>query len=319
MKKIIVTVGPAFFAHVENMDMNCNNHIYRINGAHGEISDIENNIDRIRSYAPHADILIDLPGNKVRTGKTGFPIQLEVDRCFTLLNGQYNYADFYRHVKPGDEVWANDSEFRFIIEEVNEKEIRFLSKSAGILKENKGLHVRGIHQDIPFLFAKDKDLIQVANKKQVAFIGLSFVRNVDDIRIAKSLVHDDVKIISKIETRAAVTNLNTILQETKYILIDRGDLSTEIGLEKIPACQKFIIDKALFHNAHVFLATQFLKNMEEKPLPTMPEVIDLYNSLTTGIYGIQLSEETAVGKYPDRCVSFIKKMMAEILNEKIVD
>ena len=40
------------------------------------------------------------------------------------------------------------------------------------------MHVRGVHKDIPFLFDKDKLLIELANKYALDFIGLSFVENV---------------------------------------------------------------------------------------------------------------------------------------------
>ena len=72
--------------------------------------------------------------------------------------------------------------------------------------------------------------------------------------------------ISKVETKAAVDNLESILMEVDHILIDRGDLSTEIGLNKVPIYQKHIIDKSLFHDKKVFLATQFLKSMEFNPV-----------------------------------------------------
>jgi len=76
-----------------------------------------------------------------------------------------------------------------------------------------------------------------------------------------------------------------------------------------------IIQMALFYNKKVFLATQFLKTMEEKPIPTFPEIIDLYNTLKLGIYGIQLSEETAVGKYPKECVGVVKDLIKKIEKE----
>lgn len=103
-----------------------------------------------------------------------------------------------------------------------------------------------------------------------------------------------------------------ILNEVKFILIDRGDLSTEIGIEKIPAYQSYILNKANFYNKKVFLATQFLKNMEVNPIPSIPEVIDMYNTLRSGVYGLQMSEETAIGKYPKECLDVISKVMVEI-------
>ena len=102
------------------------------------------------------------------------------------------------------------------------------------------------------------------------------------------------------------------MEEIEFILIDRGDLSTEIGIEKIPAYQRFIVNKALFCNKKVFLATQFLKSMELNPIPTIPEVIDLYNTLSSGIYGVQMSEETAIGQHPKECLDIIIKLMDEI-------
>ena len=57
------------------------------------------------------------------------------------------------------------------------------------------MHVRGIHQDIPFLFNKDKALIDLANKHQLSFIGLSFVRHGTDIREAKALIDKNIQII----------------------------------------------------------------------------------------------------------------------------
>ena len=55
------------------------------------------------------------------------------------------------------------------------------------------------------------------------FIGLSFVRNLNDIKAAKELVNQNTKIITKVETKAAVQNLKEILNNTDFILIDRGD------------------------------------------------------------------------------------------------
>lgn len=117
------------------------------------------------------------------------------------------------------------------------------------------------------------------------------------------------------ETKAAVDNLDQILQSVDHILVDRGDLSTEIGLEKVPSYQRFIVKKTLFYNKRVFLVTQFLKNMEDKPVPTIAEIVDMYNSLKMGIYGIQLSEETAIGKYPKECLKIIERMIQEVGSE----
>jgi pyruvate kinase len=321
MKKIIATVGPSLLHTTPLSEVHNEQNIYRINGAHGTIQDIEEYILEIRKQCITAEILMDLPGNKVRTAgfENGY-INIEENKEFSLSFNQMNYKEFYKHIKVGDIVWANDSIFEFVVNniDVESEIITFLSKSTGKLQNNKGMHVRGIHKDIPFLFEKDKLLIELANKHNLEYVGLSFVRTKEDILEAKELITSNSKIISKVETVAAVENLVDILEIVEFILVDRGDLSTEIGLSKVPSYQKYIIDKALFYGKKVFLATQFLKSMEQNPIPTIPEVIDMFNTLKSGIYGIQMSEETAVGKYPKNCLDTIRGIMNEIDNERLV-
>lgn len=133
---------------------------------------------------------------------------------------------------------------------------------------------------------------------------------------AKGLLSKRTDVITKIETLDAVENINDILPLTNYILVDRGDLSTDIGVEKIPRYQKFIIDKALFFDVKVFLATQVLKSMETKPIPTIGEVEALYEIYKSGVYGVQMSEETAVGQFVKNCVKTLLDM-EEVKSESL--
>lgn len=318
MKRFILTTGPALLHEVKLNEVHNDRNIYRINGAHGSIDSIEGYIQEIRRQIPDAEILIDLPGNKVRTRnlpKGGIKVEKGVE--FSIPTNCFNYLDFYKFLKPGMIAWANDSIFEFEVIKSDEKNICFLSKSDGVLIDNKGVHVRGIHDNIPFLFEKDKQLIDLANKWAVEFVGLSFVRTPDNVREAKSLLSKRSDIITKIETLDAVDNINDILPLTNYILVDRGDLSTDIGVEKIPRYQKYIIDKALLFDVRVFLATQVLKNMETKPIPTIGEIEALYDIFKSGVYGVQMSEETAVGKYVKNCVDTLISMEKEVISERI--
>lgn len=319
MKRFILTVGPALLHEVDLSDIHEERNIYRINGAHGNLSDIENYIQKIRSQVKEADILMDLPGNKVRTkGLSGGGIKLEKDKEFEIPSECFNYPDFYTHLKPGMTAWANDSIFEFEVISSDKERIVFLSKSEGVLINNKGVHVRGIHDEIPFLFEKDRELIGMANQYALPFVGLSFVRQPEDVKVARSLIGARTDLITKIETLDAVNHINQILPLTNYILVDRGDLSTDVGLDKIPRFQKYIIDKALFFDVKVFLATQILKNMETKPIPTIGEIEALYEIYKSGVYGVQMSEETAVGKYVQNCVKVLRDMEEEVRSETIL-
>lgn len=292
--------------------------IYRINGAHGGIEDVEKYILKIREQVPDADILMDLPGNKVRTKDLpNGGIEVESGKTFEMSSQWFNYTEFYKHLKPGMTAWANDSIFEFEVVSADSEKIVFLSKSDGVLINNKGVHVRGIHDDIPFLFEKDRQLIELANKWALSFVGLSFVRKPENVKEVRSLVGGKTDLITKIETLDAVNRINDILPLTNYILVDRGDLSTDVGVERIPRFQKYIIDKALFFDVKIFLATQVLKSMETKPIPTIGEIEALYDIYKSGVYGVQMSEETAVGRYVANCVKVLREMEVEVKGEGI--
>lgn len=318
MKRFILTVDPALLDEVSLTEIHDARNIYRINGAHGNIEEVENKIIKIREQIPDADILMDLPGNKVRT--ENLPdggVMIETGKVFEISSKCFNYKDFYKHLKPGMIAWANDSVFEFEVVSSDADRIEFLSKSDGVLINNKGIHVRGIHDYIPFLFEKDLQLIQLANKWALSFVGLSFVRKPDNINEVRTLLRGKTELITKIETLDAVNHINDILPLTNYILIDRGDLSTDIGVERIPRFQKYIIDKALYFDVKIFLATQILKSMETKPIPTIGEIEALYDIYKSGVYGVQMSEETAVGKFVKKCIETLINMEQEVRSETI--
>jgi len=312
MFTVIVTIGPSLLDQTKLNTINeLGNCIFRINGAHADRLMAKNIITKVRLFLPHAKIMIDLPGNKVRTANLSEAIRLKKGECFSLDQANINFPDFYKYVKKGDHIYANDSIFHFVVEEVEGTSIIFNSHSDGLLLTNKGLHLQGVNQNFPFLFQRDQDLIQLAIEENIDYLSLSFVRSVKDVLEAKDILeqHPHVgkkpKIVTKVETMSAVENLDEILKVTEMINVDRGDLSTDVGMMQLSKFQSLIVSKGLAAGKKVFLATQFLKSMEENPLPFIAELMDLHNTIKSGVTGIQLSEETAVGKYPYECVKLI--------------
>ena len=152
-------------------------------------------------------------------------------------------------------------------------------------------------------------MIATACDTGVTYLSLSYVRNLADIEQAYALLKEkknsQVRIIAKVETASAMENLDEILQAVPSVNVDRGDLSTDIGVIEVSDAQDKVVKAALAANRRVFLATQFLKNMEIHNIPLISEVTALHDAIKNGISGIQLSEETAVGKYPIECVKLV--------------
>ena len=154
--RLIVTLGPALIDDERVKAISALGEcIYRINGAHSDESQARSYIARLRGIVPTAKILIDLPGNKIRTTNLDTPIRLVKGEEFTLDHQQINYPEFHSHLKPGDMILANDSVLTFEVIDANEEALRLRSHSDGLLHSNKGLHAKGVTDTMPFLFERD--------------------------------------------------------------------------------------------------------------------------------------------------------------------
>jgi hypothetical protein len=123
------------------------------------------------------------------------------------------------------------------------------------------------------------------------------------------LVGEKAFVISKIESRSGLENLEEIAAESDALLIDRGDLSRQVALEMLPQAQKYIIKRANEIGCRVYVATNLLESMVSMPTPTRAEVNDIYNTLADGADGLVLAAETAIGKYPIQCASMVNKII----------
>lgn len=307
---VIVTLGPSSLkAETLKAIDRLGSCIYRINGAHADAAKTRKIVKSVRAILGDPEIMIDLPGNKIRIQRLRHPIPLKAGQIVEIRPENLNYPEMYRLVKPGDVLHANDATCRLEFRKLRGKTMLLKPQCDGKLLSNKGIHLKGCTAKLPFLFTRDLELLDVADQLQVDYICLSFVRSAMDIQTVKTRLsrrlRSEIELISKIETQAAVENLNSILEEVRIINVDRGDLASEVGLLNISPVQDHIVETALQAGKDVYLATQFLKNMETHPVPLIAESLDLYNTVRSGVLGIQLSEETAIGRYPIQAVKQI--------------
>ena len=116
------------------------------------------------------------------------------------------------------------------------------------------------------------------------------------------------KIISKIESREGLANIDEIIPLSDGILIDRGDLSREISISRIPIATKAILNKCIKHDTPCYVASNVLDSMITSSLPSRAEISDLYNLYDGGVSGIVLSAEVSIGKNPKDSVHIVRHM-----------
>jgi pyruvate kinase len=282
--------------------------IARVNGAHGSLDDVKAMILRLlRDLPAGVEILLDLPGNKIRTDNILEPIPLTAGQEFVLKPENLTYRPLYKSLKKGDMISVADGTIRLEVSSIDGEDVKTVVIVGGMLSTRKGVNVRDIHADIPFDFERDIALMSIALETKIHYVGISFVRKIEHVRrVRAEFVGTGIKTVAKIETAESLEHVDEILAEADLVMIDRGDLEADIGRENVPMTQKLVLRRAQELGVPVVIASQFLTSMMTKPLPFMAEVSDVANAVLDGASILMLSEETAVGDYPFDCIATMK-------------
>ena len=176
----------------------------------------------------------------------------------------------------------------------------------GSLESKKGVHFDQ-NLKLPPLTEKDKYALSISKKYNIKYFAISFVNFEQDIDKVKKIVGKNKFLISKIETNNAIKNIKSISKKSNALLIDRGDLSRYIPVEKIPKAQEQIVMFTKKIKKPTYVATNLLETMIKESEPTRAESHDIYSTLKQGANGLVLAAETAIGKDPVECIKFLKK------------
>jgi pyruvate kinase len=331
-KKIIVTLGPATHSEADLRRIKDKGvDFVRVNMSHSNLEDLRYFLDLAKKIG--LEFVIDTEGSQVRTGKlVQGKIELEENQTVKIYQREILGEETGFNLKPdliveqlekGDLIYIDFDAVILRVADISTlKDGYIITKviSAGSLGSNKAVVIHsgmGRKFILPALSAKDYQSIELGLAYGVNYLAVSFVRNRQAVEEARTAGRGRLKIISKIECVEALENLEQIIDASDFLLIDRGDLSKEVPLERIPFAQKIIIERARAKNVGVFVATNLLESMIVNKKPTRAEVHDIIQTIADGAYGLALSAETAIGKHPFASINMMKKIIrqAELLME----
>ena len=300
--------------------------VARINSAHATIEGAQKVVDNIRAVSDKIAILIDTKGPEVRltamepsagfVAKSGDIIEIH-NGPDCLCNSKVLYTTcpfFVEDVPVGAKVLIDDGSVELVVTEKDENRLVCEIQNEGQIKGKKSVNVPNVHISLPALTEKDKVFLKWAIDTNIDFIAHSFVRNKEDLLEIQSILDahsSHIKIISKIENKQGIDNIDEILTYCYGVMIARGDLGVEIEAEKLPLIQKNLIQKCRSRKKPVIVATQMLHSMIENPRPTRAEVSDVANAILQSTDAVMLSGETASGKYPVEAVRTMCKIAME--------
>ena len=311
--KLVATLGPATDDEESlRAIIRAGIDLARINLSHGSIDEGMARYNAVRKIAAeegrHVGILADLPGPKVRVAKFGTEALFENGDMVRIVAGdtsssreviEVDYADIVASFVTGDRIVIGDGRMVMEVRSTSTDEIVAEVVHAGTLTGQPGVHVPADKLTMSTPTPHDLELLDVFVEAGVDMVAISFVKSAHDMRRVGTEPHPrGPLLVAKIETRAAIENLDGIIGASGAVMVARGDLGNELPIEDLPITQKKIIERCIAGGKPVITATQMLESMITAPAPTRAEASDVANAVWDGSSAVMLSGETAVGVDP---------------------
>ena len=322
--KIILTLGPSTLKKKILQKLKKDTDIFRLNMSHLNLEQLKRNL-LILKKNHIKNICIDTEGAQIRTLFLKRKKYLEKNSIFYVSTKKINfknciqlYPDFdFQKLKKKTKIKIGFEGLELQINKILKNSLKCSVISSGFLEANKGVH---FEKDVSLnpLTTKDKKAIEIAKKNGIKIFALSFANSSHDVNYMRSLIKKNDFLISKIESRKGFYSRSKIIKSSDAVLIDRGDLSRYIPIQKIPIAQKIIINEAKKLKKNVYVATNLLETMINSNNPTRAESNDIYSSLSSGCSGLVLAAETAIGKYPVECMNFLKSCVHTYLKSDFI-
>lgn len=323
--KIIATVGPSTNDYESIYQMiTAGANGLRLNFSHGTHEERLKQIEWIhqasKAFGKPVAIIQDLQGPKIRLGdfegiinvRAGQSLQFKFKADYArsgIIPTQY---DLSKKVKRGERLYIYDGKVHTKIVSVSGGVVYARAENDGILIKRKGINLPDTDFSGDIITVKDKKDLVFGSSVGVDYVALSFTQSAKDVTALRRLLKNlgsHAKIITKIETKSAVENIEAIIQETDAIMIARGDLAIETLPESVPLEQRKIIGLGRRYKKPTIVATQMLASMTETPEPSRAEVSDVATAVIVGADCVMLSDETANGKYPVEAVKVMKRVV----------
>lgn len=298
---------------------------FRINLAHGSLSEWSELISRVRnaevSLGKFTAVIVDIKGPSLRLGD--FPEVLQVSAgslvefcvsgySLVELRVPFPHSGILNELSAGDFLVMDDGRARFKVVDVSRECFKAQALTSCSLRSRKNVAFPGKEFKLPYLTSEDTEALKALCVEGIDYVGASLVRRARDVEELKDFLRSigcDALVVTKVETKDAVENLNEVVEVSDAVLVARGDLGMNFGLEEVPILQRTIVEASLRMGKPVIVATQLLESMTNSPVPTRAEVSDVSNAVMEGVDALMLTGETAVGNHPVEAVKWLRRIV----------
>lgn len=144
-----------------------------------------------------------------------------------------------------------------------------------------------------------KDINDINNAFNLGVnIMSSVIHNETNVKEIKDIVGDDtknkVKIFARIESKEAIINFDSILDNCDGIIIQLGLTTSDLKFDELKLVEQYMIARCRMQNKPVLLETNVLKSINvNKPLISKISAVD--SSVKEGIDAIIVNDDTIIG------------------------
>lgn len=318
--KIVATLGPkSSTPEVFHQLVQAGVDVARINLSHGSTDQHREVIRMVRTVEREAGhpigIMLDTAGPEVRLAiRSGESLDLKKDDFLVIGTGDDcdlspSLPKVLEFLEEGDELLVGDGNIVFRVVSSGSR-AKVQVREGGRLTQNKKITCTKKAWPLPVLTDADHESLLMGAREQIDWIAASFIHTPDDVVEVRRAVEEmgyRIPIMSKIETRLGMENLDAIIRMSDGVMVARGDLGVEYPPEDVPWLQKMIIDAANRAGKTVVTATQMLESMVHETRPTRAEITDIAHAVLEGTDAVMLSEETAAGGHPVEAVKVMAR------------
>lgn len=341
LTKIVCTLGPScnspeMIRKLIKAGMN----VARFNFSHGDQESHRATIRAVKEASKELGIpvtlMLDNKGAEIRTGVVEKPIEIAAGQEAIFSYDEVSssdipvvhvsYPEFASDVKKAESMIIDNGTTIFDVVRVEDNgRVIARARDSASIGSKRHINLPGADISLPSMMPQDwSDLENVGIAEQMDMTALSFIRTaaeVDEVRAFLNKHGSTMRIMTKVETRQAVANIDAIIEASDSIMIARGDLGAEMPFEQIPAVQDMIVAKCRAKGKLVLVATQMLESMIKNPMPTRAEVTDVAHAAVTRADATMLSGESAAGQFPLEAVDAMSRTLIEteshLIDEKI--
>lgn len=224
--------------------------------------------------------------------------------CNCQVNGDF------KKIVCGDEIYIGD--FDVCLKVVDKQNAKLICKaiSSGIIKNGAGIATKNgfIVPSRPDIEEKCLKLIEIFRPE---YIVLSYIETVDDIiafrDLLSSVVDYKYNLMSKIECYSAFINMAEIIANSDSIMLARGCLALNVGLENLLYVQDQVVLACIEQKVPFCIASNILKSISKRNAPLRAEVCDVAHMLSKGVENIVITESYSRSTNYQYAVDFIRR------------